>query len=235
MALQVIGAGLGRTGTLSLKLALEHIGFGPCYHMAELMGQARKRMPQWLAVVRGAPDWDAIFDGFAATVDYPTCTYWRELAAHYPAAKVVLSDRDAEGWYESTQQTIFSPTNIQGLLDSPIEEFMRGAVVGPFVDHLDDREWMIDYFNRWRDEVLDGLPPERLLVHRSADGWGPLCAFLGVPVPAEPYPRVNSKADMQNRAQSANEAGENASATGPEATEERMQAYLAKMSKLAWG
>lgn len=235
MALQVIGAGLGRTGTLSLKLALEHIGFGPCYHMTEVMGQARKRMPQWFDVISGAPDWDAIFDGFVATVDYPTCTYWRELAAHYPEAKVVLSDRDADGWYDSVRQTIFSPTNVDAFLGSPVREFMLGAVIGPFVDHLDDREWMTAYFNRWRAEVIAGLPAERLLVHRSAEGWEPLCAFLGVPVPAEPYPRVNSKDDMHSGAQQANEAGDDTLPTGPEEMEERMQAYLASMHKLAWG
>src|SRR5688572_7898333 len=87
MALKVIGAGLGRTGTLSLKLALDHLGFGPCYHMIEIMSGASVRMPQWLQVVRGAPDWDVIFEGYSSTVDYPTCTYWRELAAHYPEAK----------------------------------------------------------------------------------------------------------------------------------------------------
>jgi len=235
MALKVIGAGLGRTGTLSLKLALEHIGFGPCYHMTEVMGQARKRMPQWFAVVNGAPDWDAIFDGFASTVDYPTCTYWRELAAHYPDAKVILSDRDAESWYDSVRQTIFSPGNIAAFIDSPVSEFMRGAVVGPFIDHLDDRAWMTDYFNRWREEVIADLPPERLLVHRSAEGWEPLCAFLDVPVPPEPYPRVNSKDDMKAGAEAGSEGDEPALPTGPEAMEERMQAYLASMHKLAWG
>ncbi len=235
MALQVIGAGLGRTGTLSLKLALEHLNLGPCYHMTEVMIEARHRMPQWFAVVRGAPDWDAIFDGFAATVDYPTCTYWRELAAHYSQAKVILSDRDAEGWCDSIRETIFSPSNVKSFLESPVSEFMRGAVVGAFVDHLEDRAWMIDYFNRWRGEVIASLPPERLLVHRAQDGWGPLCAFLGVPVPAEPYPRVNRKADMQASAQSANEAGARSLPMSPEAMEERMQAYLASMHKLAWG
>ena len=89
MALKVIGAGLGRTGTLSLKLALEHLGFGPCYHMLEIMAQGSTRMPQWIGVVRGNPDWDAIFDGFQSTVDYPSCTWWREQADHFPEAKVV--------------------------------------------------------------------------------------------------------------------------------------------------
>lgn len=235
MTLKVIGAGLGRTGTLSLKLALEHLGLGPCYHMTEIMSQARQKMPQWLEVVRGAPDWDAIFDGFASTVDYPTATYWRELAAYYPDAKVVLSDRNAEDWYASVTQTIFAPQNVAGFLNSPVREFMLGAVVGPFVGHLDDRDYMMAYFDRWREEVIAGLPNERLLVHRSKDGWGPLCAFLGVPVPDEPYPRVNSKADMQGRAQLPDKSGEGMLPMTPEAMEQGMQAYLASMRKMAWG
>lgn len=235
MALRVIGAGLGRTGTLSLKLALEHIGFGPCYHMTELMAQASQRMPAWFALVRGAPDWETIFDGFASTVDYPTCTYWRELAAHYPDAKVILSDRDADGWFDSVRQTIFAPHHIETILASPLADFMRAAVFGPFVDHLNDREWMTDYFNRWREQVIAGLPPERLLVHRASDGWEPLCRFLGVPVPSEPYPRVNSKDDMLAGAQESGAGTGQALPAGPEDRERQMQAYLARMNKLAWG
>jgi hypothetical protein len=235
MALQVIGAGLGRTGTLSLKLALEHLGVGPCYHMTEILGHARQRLPNWISVVRGAPDWDAIFDGFVATVDYPTCTYWRELADHYPEAKVILSDRDADGWYASIRETIFSPASVAGYQKSPIAEFMHGAVIGAFVDHLDDRDWMMDYFDRWRADVIAGCPPERLLVHRASEGWEPLCRFLGVPVPAEPYPRINRKDDMKSRLETKNAAAESAMPTSPEAMEQSMQDYLESMKKLAWG
>lgn len=235
MALKVIGAGLGRTGTMSLKLALEHLGFGPCYHMAEIMTHARQRLPLWMDVVGGKPDWDAIFNGFAATVDYPTCTYWRELAEFYPDAKVILSDRDAGSWYDSVRQTIMSPANVAGFLNSPVREFMLGAVMGEFVDHLDDRDWMIGYFNRWRDSVIAGLPAERLLVHRSAEGWEPICAFLGVPVPGEAYPRVNSKDDVMEVAQKPNSDGDGELPMTPEAMEERMQAYLQAMFRQAWG
>lgn len=235
MALQVIGAGLGRTGTLSLKFALEHIGFGPCYHMTEIMAQARQRMPQWFAVVSGKPDWQTIFAGYRSTVDYPTCTYWRELAEFYPQAKLILSDRDAEGWYASARQTILSPENVANFLDSPVRDFMLGAVMGSYVDHLDDRDYMIAYFNRWRDEVIAALPPERLLVHRATDGWEPLCRFLGVPVPAEPYPRVNSTQDMKSRVETADPGERGGIPATPEAMEQRMQAYLADMHKLAWG
>src|SRR5512134_1982263 len=108
MALQVIGAGLGRTATLSLKFALEHLGFGPCYHMAEVFAGARRNIPLWLDVVQGKPSWNAVFEGYKSTTDYPACTYWRELAAFYPEAKVVLTTRDPDSWFESVSETIFS-------------------------------------------------------------------------------------------------------------------------------
>lgn len=196
MALKVIGAGLGRTGTLSLKLALEHLGFGPCHHMIEIMSDGRKHIPLWLDVVRGNPDWDSVYAGFSSTVDYPSCTYWRELADYYPDAKVILSTRDSEGWFDSVQRTIFSPQNLEKFKEGPIKEFMSGAVLGDFGDRIADRDFMVDYFRNREQEVMTSIPPERLLVHRSADGWEPLCAFLGVPVPAEPYPRVNTSEDM---------------------------------------
>jgi hypothetical protein len=109
MALEVIGAGLGRTATFSLKFALEHLGFGRCYHMAEVFAGARRNVPLWLDVVAGNPDWDAVFAGFQSTTDYPACTYWRELAAFYPSAKVILSVCDAHSWFDSVSETIFSP------------------------------------------------------------------------------------------------------------------------------
>jgi len=229
MALKIIGAGLGRTGTLSLKLALEHLGFGPCYHMLEIMSAAGERLPQWLQVVRGAPDWDAIFDGFASTVDYPTCTYWREQAEHYPEAKVILSTRDAEGWFDSVNRTIFSPESIGRTSEGPISEFFSGAVTGAFGDRIDDRDFMVDYFRRWEAGVIASLPPERLLVHRLGDGWEPLCAFLGVAVPAQPYPRVNTSEDMLgSRVTRPDDAS-------PEEAQAGMRGYIDAMRTKAFG
>ncbi len=196
MALKVIGAGLGRTGTLSLKLALEHLGFGPCYHMSEVFAGVRRNLPLWVAAGRGQPDWDAIFDGYLSTTDYPGCTYWRELAEHYPDAKVVLSTRDPDSWFDSVSNTIFHPDHLAAFNEGEMGEFMRGIIVDVFGDRIADRSYMTDYFRRWEAEVVSALPPERLLVHRAKDGWEPLCAFLGVPVPTQPYPRVNSTEDM---------------------------------------
>jgi hypothetical protein len=230
MALKVIGAGLGRTGTLSLKLALEHLGFGPCYHMLEIMSAGEERLPQWIQVVRGAPDWDEIFEGFASTVDYPTCTYWRELAEHYPEAKVVLSTRDAEGWFESVNRTIFSPESVTRTGEGPLGEFFRGAVTGAFGDRINERGFMVDYFRRWEADVIASLPPERLLVQRLGDGWEPLCAFLGVPVPQEPYPRVNTAGDMSGSGLSKEETH-----ATPDQAEAGARGYIEAMRSKAFG
>jgi len=229
MALKVIGAGLGRTGTLSLKLALEHLGYGPCYHMLEIMSVGHERFPQWLQVVRGAPDWDAIFDGYASTVDYPSASYWRELAEHYPDAKVILSTRDAESWFESVHRTIFSPDSVTRQSQPPLGEFFKGAVTGAFGDRIDDRDFMVDYFRRWEADVIASLPPERLLVHRLGDGWEPLCDFLGVAVPDKPYPRVNTSDDMGASRLARQEQ------PSPEQAEAGARGYIEAMRSKAFG
>ena len=195
MALKVIGAGLGRTATFSMKFALEHIGFGPCYHMSEVFAGARRNIPLWTDVVSGRPDWDAIFDGYQSTTDYPACTYWRELALHYPEAKVLLTVRDADSWFDSVTETIFSE-QMQGSLAGSPAAVMQGTVLGVFGDRIRDRTFMTDWFSHRNQEIIDTLPQERLLVFSPKEGWEPLCEFLGVPVPAEPFPRVNSRDEL---------------------------------------
>jgi hypothetical protein len=196
MALRIIGAGLGRTGTMSMKLALEQLGLGRCYHMAELIADF-SRLPLWLAAADGVPDWEAAFAGFTATVDYPGCTYWRELAAFYPDAKVLLTVRDPNDWFESTQATIFSSPMLARIAGSPMEGFFQKAVLRDFGDRIDDRAFMTAAFERHNAAVRSSVPPERLLVCEVGEGWPRLCQFLGVPVPAAPFPRVNSREEMQ--------------------------------------
>lgn len=196
MALQVIGAGLGRTATFSLKFALEKLGFGPCYHMSEVMAAGRRNVPLWIDAVNGRPDWDAVFAGFGSTSDYPACSFWRELADHYPDAKVVLTTRDADSWFDSVSETIFSPRMQGSLKGTPLGDLMDGTILAEFGDRVTDRAYMTDWFVRRNQEVIDGLPGERLLVFHPRDGWEPLCAFLGVPVPQGPFPRVNSRDEL---------------------------------------
>jgi hypothetical protein len=197
MTLKVIGAGLGRTGTLSLKLALEHVGLGGCYHMSEMLAHLREHLPLWIDAAKGNPAWDVIFSGYQSSCDYPGCSYWREIAAHFPDAKVVLTVRDPDSWFESVSATIFSEEHRAQFEGNPaMEEFFALTVFRDVEPLLGDRARMVDFFNRWNQSVIDEVPSERLLVYRAGDGWGPLCDFLGVPVPPEPYPRVNSREEM---------------------------------------
>lgn len=193
MALAVIGAGFGRTGTFSLKCALERLGFGPCYHMTEAL-QRPERMEHWVRAADGeAVDWSEVFQGYGATVDWPACDYWRELAAVYPKAKVILTVRSAESWYVSTQNTIFGSTNAPLIEGTPgLGRITRAIAERNFGGMLADRARLIDAFTRHNKEVEDTLPRERLLVYRVSEGWEPLCAFLGVAVPGDPFPRTNT-------------------------------------------
>lgn len=198
MTLSVIGAGYGRTGTLSLKLALEQLGFGPCYHMMEVLKKPGAPQ-QWLDVAMGkTPDWDAVFEGFAATVDWPSATYYRELAEAYPKAKVILTVRDPQAWFESTQATIFARDPSEA--PDKVWGEMAARVIGKLFDgRMHDRNHLISVFERHNAEVQRVIPADRLLVYEASQGWGPLCGFLGVPVPdAEPV-KVNDRADFAKR------------------------------------
>ena len=206
MPIKLIGAGLGRTGTMSLKVALEQIGYGPCYHMAEVM-QNPSATSLWVQAADGKPDWEAIFRGYAATADYPGCSFWRELSIAYPSAKVLLSLRDPDKWFESTQETIFSE-KISGMLkQSPMKEFFEKTVWKEFGPRISDRKFMVEAFKRHNEEVRRVIPKERLLVFEVDQGWEPLCKFLGVPVPTTPFPRTNSREELASVINAAAEAG----------------------------
>jgi hypothetical protein len=190
MALDVIGAGFGRTGTLSLKLALERLRYGPCYHMEEIIRDPAK-IDDWMNVTRSSPpNWDGVFDGYRTCVDWPAATYWRDLAAYYPEAKIILSVRDPEDWFESTQKTIFNAEMV-ATLPPPMREMIDLTVFSLFDGQINDRSRCIEVYQRHFEAVINSPRPERLLLFRASDGWGPLCDFLGCPVPVEPYPRTN--------------------------------------------
>jgi len=197
MALKVIGAGLGRTGTFSLKFALEHIGFSRCYHMSEVLASASRSISLWIDASKGKPNWNEIFDGFQATMDYPGCVFWEELADYYPDAKVVLTQRDPNSWFDSVSETIFSEHHRASFRGSPLYELLDDHIYSKFGDRISDREFMTDYFRRRNQEVIDTIPASRLLIFSPKEGWEPLCEFLGVPVPPEPFPRVNSRDEMR--------------------------------------
>lgn len=203
MALSVIGAGYGRTGTMSLKLALEQLGFGPCHHMVEVFAHPES-IPLWTAAAEGRADWDAIFEGYVSAVDWPTATFYEQLANHYPDAKVILTERDPESWFKSTQATIFAqfsggapPPEV--VAADPWLNMVMKAVGDLFERRMYDHDKLIAVFNAHNARVRDVIPPERLLVYEVAQGWEPLCRFLGVPVPDGPMPKVNSTEEFQQR------------------------------------
>jgi hypothetical protein len=198
MTLKVIGSGLGRTGTMSLKHALEELGFAPCHHMVEVFA-CPQSVPLWIEAAAGKPQWNAIYEEFGAAVDYPTALFWRELAAHYPDAKIIHSVRDPEHWFESTQETIFAPGALAVRPEGPMKDFF-GMFRREFGDRINDRAFMIDYFERHTVEVIRTIPAERLLVFEAKQGWEPLCKFLDVPVPVTPYPSENSREEFKARA-----------------------------------
>ncbi len=214
MSLEVIGAGFGRTGTESLKAALEILGYGRCDHMSELV-KSTWRIEHLEALQRKEPaNLEALFDGFRSAVDFPFAMYYRELMAAYPEAKVVLTVRDKDAWYDSARRTIFrglppgalTVARVLGLVSKNARGFPRwwayvqGALFqGFFEGRMDDRAFMTERFERWNEEVQRTVPPEKLLVYTVAEGWEPLCKFLNVPVPEVPFPRSNDSDSFKRR------------------------------------
>jgi hypothetical protein len=196
MSLKVIGAGLPRTATTSQKLALEQLGFGPCYHMTEALENPNHWSLWETAAAGGAVDWHDIFQGWGATTDAPGCHFYRELAAVYPDAKVLLSVRDPEAWFASAQNTILSDA-VAGFHGSRGSLGMVEAVGWGTDPRLRDKAWMLDRYHRHNTEVVASIPADRLLVYDVAEGWKPLCRFLGRPVPDTEFPRVNTTDDFK--------------------------------------
>ena len=206
MSLEVIGVGMPRTGTMSQKLALEQLGFGPCHHMTEVFAHPWQ-WPLWDAAAEGRlADLDEIFSGYRSSTDAPGCYFWRELALRYPQAKIVLSMREPDRWYDSMMATIFTLRHQQSMSESAVGPILRklgarmfsqgeavrqAAASGP-----PDRAGMIAAYLAHNAAVIAEVPPERLLVYRVSEGWAPLCSFLGVAVPQTPFPRVNSSEEF---------------------------------------
>lgn len=199
MKLEVIGAGFGRTGTMSLRMALNKLELGPCYHMEDVLHDMQTRTPQWNAALAGAPDWDRIFTGFVSAVDWPVAAFWKELMSYYPHAKFVLSSRDPESWYESISQTILAVLTAPEKWPGEQVEWLkmvRNVVIGRSLGERTDKEGAINALRSQEAGLAKTLPADRLLVHRASDGWEPLCAFLEKDVPDEPYPRSNSRQEF---------------------------------------
>lgn len=198
--LKIIGAGFGRTGTHSLKNALELIGFGPCYHMVEVF-QHPEHVPVWQAAAdRQEVHWEDIFHDYVSAVDWPTAAFYRPLMQRYPDAKVILTVRDFEGWYRSVQNTI-GRRHFDDQPDSPQQRMiMRVIWNGIFSDRFDDRAYALDIFEKHVRDVKYHVPAQRLLVYDVREGWGPLCQFLNCAIPEDtPFPHLNTSEDWAKR------------------------------------
>lgn len=205
MGLKIIGAGFGRTGTQSLQRAIEMLGFGPCHHMYEVR-QSPRLTAIWQAIAEGGPaEWETVFAGYESTVDWPSSAYWQEISAHYPQAKVILTLRDPAQWYDSMLQTIVPSATVGAELDPDPNGRAGSALIrkvaleGIFQGRIGDRAFALQRFEDHRKEVTATIPPERLLVMDVREGWAPLCAFLGVPVPDHPFPSGNTVSDFRAR------------------------------------
>ena len=207
MTLRVVGAGLGRTGTMSLKLALERLLGAPCYHMAEVFAQP-EHVTSWRDAARGEmPDWKRLFAGYAATVDWPSASFWPEISEAFPDALVLLSVREFDSWWKSASTTIFPATKDA---TGPWREMVDTLFGNRFTARLDDREACRAAFERHYADARARIPRERLLEWRPSDGWEPICRALGLAVPGEPFPRTNTSEEFQKaHAQRVRQSGPN--------------------------
>ena len=201
MSLSVIGSGFGRTGTMSLKHALEVLGLGKCHHMSELY-ENEWQAPFWKAAARGEQiDWKKLMAGYGACVDWPATHFWRELSMAFPSAKIIHTTRSPESWWASYSETIMKFIEAGTTLPAGIVRDMCEwcvEIIGEqtFGSDISDREAAIAAFNRRLLEVRETIPMERLLIFEVSEGWQPLCDFLDLPVPDTPFPRVNDRSDF---------------------------------------
>ena len=213
MTLKVIGAGYGRTGTMSTYTALNQLGF-PCYHMIEvIMNKVNKTHLDFWRMVANSPsgtqhDWEQVLSQYTAAVDNPTCCVWRELMVANPDAKVLLTlhPRGPEAWYESTIDTIYFTENVWQF---KVLEWLTpfGRKMGDMSHKLiwqrnhkgtmDDKARAIAQYKQHIEDVKAAVPADRLLIFVVDQGWAPLCKFLGVPVPPTPFPNVNDRAAVK--------------------------------------
>lgn len=201
MTLSVINAGFGRTGTMSIKMALEELGLGPCHHMEAVFSDS-SQLPSWQKVVDGgSAKWGEVFRGYNTAVDWPSAHYWKELADFYPESKVLLSIRSPESWWESYSSTI---KKLLERVDEIPEEYPRSVIKmankiineQTFGGFFNNKEHVLSAFNKRIVDVKQVIPDHRLLVFEVTEGWSPLCEFLGVPIPESDFPHSNSKVEF---------------------------------------
>lgn len=199
MAINIIGVGVGRTGTYTLKLAINQLGCGPCHHMEEVLKNMDVQVSLWSEALKGNTNWSALYEGFNSAVDWPTAGFYRELIKEYPTAKFILTERSPESWADSFGSTIYklvegrdkAPEKMQDWLKMVNEVLTKTG----FPDGL-DRDGLIKGFIAHNKAVREVIPEEQLLIFQVKDGWEPLCKFLNVPTPNAPFPRTNNREEF---------------------------------------
>jgi hypothetical protein len=197
--MKAIGAGIGRTGTLSLKLALNRLGLGPCHHMEEVLDQLPIQLPLWNAALKGDPDWSAIYRGYASAVDWPTAAFYRELIEAFPGAKFILTHRSPESWADSFAATIYRLLGRKDDAPPEVKEWLEmasGVIARSGFTPGMDPDALARSFMAHNHAVKEVIPASQLLVYQVKEGWQPLCSFLGLPVPDEPFPRTNDREEF---------------------------------------
>lgn len=201
MSLKVIGSGFGRTGTMSMKEALDVLGLGPCHHMIEVM-ENPSQLAFWKAISAGeAVDWNEVFAGYSSQVDWPGAHVWQETAIAFPEAKVIHTERPEDAWWNSFNNTIGKFFAVLSELDLPpqvadIFGTMKGLIMEGNFSDFTDRDSAIATYRLNNEKVRDTIPADRLLVFHVADGWEPLCRFLELPVPGTEFPHRHPKKEF---------------------------------------
>jgi len=201
MALSVIGAGFGRTGTMSIKMALEQLGLGPCHHMEEVFKNP-EQLSYWQAAADRLPvEWEDVFSGYNSAIDWPSTHYWRELADIYPDSKILLSLRPADRWWGSFSGTIKKLLEIRHTIPdeyprSILDMAYKLIAEQTFKGGMDDKAIVLSEYQKRIDDVKQTIPADRLLVFEVTEGWAPLCEFLNLPIPDVEFPRSNSKEEF---------------------------------------
>lgn len=204
MTVKVINAGVGRTGTMSLKIALEQLLGGKCHHMVEMFGN-EEQIAGWIGAIEGRPtDWDVLLRDYVAQVDWPGASMWPELSAAFPDALVLLSTRDPESWYRSANDTIFNGLGSDDL--GPWFTAVNRMLAERFSTDFTNKDAMIAAFEKHNDAVRRTIPADRLLEWQAADGWAPICERLGLPVPDAPFPVANTTEDFRAMIQNMGDA-----------------------------
>jgi sulfotransferase family protein len=203
--LEVIGAGFGRTGTHSLGLALEKLGFGPCYTLHEVAKNPNHREVWNNAMNKKPINWEDLFSSYKSAVEWPSVTFFEELVQQFPDAKIILTMKDPESWYESAENTIFDGLELSVHNPDPIKRKNSGMIRRLILEYTfegryRDKEYAIEVYRKHIQRVVGLVPKERLLQFDVKDGWGPLCIFLQKSIPNEPFPRLNERTDFMNSA-----------------------------------